>query len=194
MKKYYFLGVLALTLVFTSCSIEKRHYMNGYHVTWNHKAERGTSNTAAGSTTVTETAAVAPVSAVQSDVAAEAEEVTVAAAPSLVQSPVQTANGQSAAVSQNENNTVVTAPAATEQSGHAKKNTFIQKRLHNTATPAPDEVDKVLLVILAILIPPLAMYLYEGAWTSRCTVNLILTLLCGIPGVIHALIVILGGK
>ncbi|MBL6660397.1 MAG: YqaE/Pmp3 family membrane protein [Crocinitomicaceae bacterium] len=54
--------------------------------------------------------------------------------------------------------------------------------------------DLVLLVILALFIPPLAVYLYEGYWTERCTINLILTLLCGLPGVIHALIVILGNR
>ena len=54
--------------------------------------------------------------------------------------------------------------------------------------------DIVLLVLLAILLPPLAVYLYEGYWTDRCTINLILTLLCGIPGVIHALIVVLEGR
>ena len=54
--------------------------------------------------------------------------------------------------------------------------------------------DIALLVILALFIPPLAVYLYEGYWTDRCTINLILTLLCGIPGMIHALIVILEGR
>ena len=53
--------------------------------------------------------------------------------------------------------------------------------------------DIVLLVILSILLPPLAVYLYEGYWTDRCTINLILTLLCGL-GIIHALVVILGNK
>jgi uncharacterized membrane protein YqaE (UPF0057 family) len=52
----------------------------------------------------------------------------------------------------------------------------------------------VLCIVLAFFIPPLAVYLYEGSWTKRCTVNLILTLLCGLPGLIHALVVILGGK
>ncbi|MFZ4785354.1 MAG: YqaE/Pmp3 family membrane protein, partial [Flavobacteriales bacterium] len=53
------------------------------------------------------------------------------------------------------------------------------------------EPDMVLLVILAFFIPPLAVYLYEGDWTKRCTVNLILSFLCFIPGIVHALIVIL---
>jgi uncharacterized membrane protein YqaE (UPF0057 family) len=62
------------------------------------------------------------------------------------------------------------------------------KRLAKKSTGRPDQV---VLVLLAILIPPLAVYLYEESWTSRCTLNLILTLLCGLPGIIHALIVVL---
>lgn len=54
--------------------------------------------------------------------------------------------------------------------------------------------DIALLVVLALFIPPLAVYLYEGYWTERCTINLILTLLCGLPGMIHALVVILGNR
>lgn len=56
---------------------------------------------------------------------------------------------------------------------------------------ATDDVDKIVIIILCFFIPPLAVYLYEGSWTSRCTLNLILTLLCGLPGVIHALLVVL---
>lgn len=51
--------------------------------------------------------------------------------------------------------------------------------------------DTILLVILCFFLPPLAVYLHEGSWTSRCTVNLILTLLCGLPGLIHGLVVVL---
>lgn len=54
------------------------------------------------------------------------------------------------------------------------------------------DTDVVLLVVLCFFIPPLAVYLKEGSWTKRCTINLILTILCGLPGLIHALIVVLG--
>ena len=50
----------------------------------------------------------------------------------------------------------------------------------------------LLLVILAILLPPLAVYLHEGELNSRFWISLILTLLFFIPGVIYALIVVLG--
>ena len=49
----------------------------------------------------------------------------------------------------------------------------------------------LLLVILAILLPPLAVYLHEGEINGKFWLNLILTLLFFLPGVIHALIVVL---
>ncbi len=52
--------------------------------------------------------------------------------------------------------------------------------------------DTLLLVILAILLPPLAVYLYEGEINNRFWISLLLTLLFWIPGVIYALILILG--
>ncbi len=50
----------------------------------------------------------------------------------------------------------------------------------------------LLLVILAILLPPLAVYLYEGEINNRFWISLLLTLLFWLPGVIYALVLILG--
>jgi uncharacterized membrane protein YqaE (UPF0057 family) len=52
------------------------------------------------------------------------------------------------------------------------------------------DTDIVLLAILAILLPPLAVYLKEGEVNSRFWISLILTLLFWIPGVIFALLVV----
>ena len=51
--------------------------------------------------------------------------------------------------------------------------------------------NQVLLVILAILLPPLAVYLHEGEINSKFWLDLILTLLFFLPGLIYALIVVL---
>ena len=51
----------------------------------------------------------------------------------------------------------------------------------------------VLLVILAILLPPLAVYLHQGEINKKFWICLLLTLLFFVPGVIYALVVILGG-
>lgn len=50
----------------------------------------------------------------------------------------------------------------------------------------------VLLCILAVLLPPLAVYLHEGEINSRFWISLLLTLLFWLPGVIYALVIILG--
>lgn len=49
----------------------------------------------------------------------------------------------------------------------------------------------LLLAILAILLPPLAVYLHENAINTKFWISLLLTLLFWIPGVIYALIVVL---
>jgi uncharacterized membrane protein YqaE (UPF0057 family) len=52
------------------------------------------------------------------------------------------------------------------------------------------ETDQVLLAILAILLPPLAVYLKEEEVNTKFWISLILTLLFWIPGVIFALLVV----
>ncbi|RYD99404.1 MAG: YqaE/Pmp3 family membrane protein [Sphingobacteriales bacterium] len=50
----------------------------------------------------------------------------------------------------------------------------------------------VVQVICAILLPPLGVYLHEGAINSRFWISLLLTLLFYLPGLIYALVIILG--
>lgn len=52
--------------------------------------------------------------------------------------------------------------------------------------------NQVLMIILAILLPPLAVYLHEGEINSKFWIDLLLTLLFFLPGVIYALVVVLG--
>jgi uncharacterized membrane protein YqaE (UPF0057 family) len=59
---------------------------------------------------------------------------------------------------------------------------------------AEPSTNTLLLVILAILLPPLAVYLHEGTTNNKFWISLILTLLFWIPGVIYALIVVLGNS
>lgn len=88
--------------------------------------------------------------------------------------------------------TIVNTPTKSNKIAAISKN--ISNKARKRSNGLLDDTNTLLLIILALILPPLAVYLYEGSWTSRCTLNLILTLLCGIPGVIHALIVILGNK
>lgn len=190
MKKYYLLAALALAFVFTACSIEKRHYMDGYHVQWNHKQKHTTQNTTAvaGNNTTTTSVDEAPAPAVTENTVAETSVTPLAASP-VVPATVE----ENTAVSQTAQPVSGTATVAQPQ--QLKKHKLIQQRVGNTPAPGADDEDTLVLVLLCLFVPPLAVFLYEGStWTNRCTVNLILTLLCGIPGVIHAFIVCFGGK
>ncbi len=51
--------------------------------------------------------------------------------------------------------------------------------------------NKVLQVIAALFIPPLAVYMKEGKIDNTFWLNILLTLMFDIPGVIHALYVVL---
>ncbi len=63
--------------------------------------------------------------------------------------------------------------------------------LKSNAASNNQEVDKVLLVILAILLPPLAVYLHEHEINTKFWISLLLSLFFWLPGIIYALIVIL---
>lgn len=189
MKKIYFLSVLALTVAFGSCTMEKRHHRNGFYISWNHKTPKSeikSTPALSEQTTVVENAAI------EETVTSQPTEQTVVTttpksvvAPATTIAPVQAVTPATTSFTEKSENVAAPSKSAIKQAVRGQR---------NADKPAAPETDKVLLIILAILLPPLAMYLYEGSWTSRCTVNLILTLLCGLPGVIHALVVILGNK
>lgn len=50
--------------------------------------------------------------------------------------------------------------------------------------------NKTVLIILSIFIPPLAVYL-KTKDAKTTVINVVLCLLCGIPGIIHALYLVL---
>lgn len=66
----------------------------------------------------------------------------------------------------------------------------LKKKLKEKMKMGADEMT-ILLVILALLLPPLAVYLAKDGISTAFWINIILTLLFWLPGVIHALIVVL---
>jgi len=68
-------------------------------------------------------------------------------------------------------------------------NKKLAKKSKNSIAPAGN-TDEVLLIILCILLPPLAVFLYSGIG-NEFWIDLILTCLFWIPGVIYALLVVL---
>jgi uncharacterized membrane protein YqaE (UPF0057 family) len=54
------------------------------------------------------------------------------------------------------------------------------------------QTNTVLLAILAVILPPLAVGLHQGELNGKFWLSVLLTLLFWLPGVIYALIVVLG--
>lgn len=54
-----------------------------------------------------------------------------------------------------------------------------------------EKTELALLLILAVLLPPLSVFLKEGRINSRFWISLLLTLLFWLPGVIYTILVIL---
>jgi uncharacterized membrane protein YqaE (UPF0057 family) len=195
MKKIYVLTLVAITLIYSSCTVEKRHYMSGYHVEWNHKGPKigGDGNTIAEAnesaetsnnmthteTTITERPANY-VNYLEKNITPPTESKSVTEIPKKVVSNSK-ANIESNNQAIKESNNKVIAPTIRNSNSTS----------HSVANDENSDTDLVILVILAILLPPLAVFLKEGSWNSRCWIDLILCLLFFIPGVIYALLIVL---
>jgi uncharacterized membrane protein YqaE (UPF0057 family) len=73
----------------------------------------------------------------------------------------------------------------------AKRTIKEYRMLRKKGLNTKEDDQKILLIILAILLPPLAVYLHQDEINSKFWIALLLTLLFWLPGIIYALIVIL---
>ena len=196
MKKIL-LSLVAIVTILSSCSIEKRVHTDGYHIEWYSNNKSKIQHQAPEITTTNVADAVNQDSQFECEVAVN-EPGVVSSTPAAIDltSPKTTEFANESIRANRKAMRKAVKELRTELKQQPQSTNPIQlfsgkSNLAHAEVANPDQPDKVLLVILAFFLPPLAVYLYEGSWTKRCTTNLILTLLCGLPGLIHALIVIL---
>jgi uncharacterized membrane protein YqaE (UPF0057 family) len=67
----------------------------------------------------------------------------------------------------------------------SEANSSVTAQKTESSKPVDDEI--ILLIVLCFILPPLAVYLKYNEAGKPFWVNVILTLLCGLPGIIHAL-------
>jgi uncharacterized membrane protein YqaE (UPF0057 family) len=172
MKRYSLFILLAAVVFFSSCStlrIEKRKYTGGWYVDFgnNAKPQAGVDHP---QEEITATEAVA---AEQQEAAAVAP--VFSEGDNCAQNPVAGTPGETIIIAptNDEERAVTNSPAEQKQTPVAKHN----KR---TSVPSSEPADDmlILLVILAIFIPPLAVYLKEGV-TPMFWITLILWLIGG---------------
>ncbi|MGB3948265.1 MAG: YqaE/Pmp3 family membrane protein [Bacteroidia bacterium] len=198
MKKIF--GTLIIVGILASCSVDKRLYRPGYNVNWNKSTANVETNKKATTTTV------ATNELIKHSATETYSEETLTASNNNLFVPVSKPKNILLEATKNtgvvelsaSNSMLKNSDIKTQHSTKELKKAFI-KEYKNVTKTTKSKIDDTLLYLLLILLVPfgttISMYLYEGSqWTSRVTTNLILTLLCGIPGIIHALVVIFGKK
>jgi len=191
--------LFAMILVLDSCSVQKRYHRKGFTVNWNNASVKMNKNRK-----------VVHSESLQKDIVVSNSKKTEKLTKTY-QAPAKnyivhndTSHPSAIDLSLNNSEAKIRDKISNKESStrelskievkSTKKDAkAIIKAIKKEQKKQGANTDIVLLVLLAILLPPLAVYLYEGYWTDRCTINLILTLLCGL-GIIHALVVILGNR
>ena len=170
---------------FGNLDIQKRHYNKGFYVHRSEKHDAVSAEEKTMTAAVTETA-----TEIQQPAAVEETSPAPVAQPSVA---------------------VAVQQQAAEKSNHAVRSAFEKPATHSTTivpvktkTPASivmhdrkapaghasGDVDLLILVILALLLPPLAVFLKEGDLTINFWIDLLLCLLFFLPGIIFALLVV----
>lgn len=202
MKKQLLLFFFAISIFFVGCTIEKRHYNSGYHVEWHaqngkmKKAEavalpsksENTMDALQPETQLAEVVIEIPSGVEQSQTAPET------AAPQAIvnqelfqpEKPVKSNKQPKLNTPHNNANSTKSITKASESPHQAS----VQSSAMDMSIKPTAEVDIIVLVILAILLPPLAVYLHSGIGTPFW-ISVILTLLFWVPGVIYSLLVVL---
>ncbi len=180
----FFAALFLSSCAHRNITIEKRHYGNGYYVHTTGKIHHDKTVKSEDAVALQENQAMEEKAGVSISKNEEVAKVTTpagssekkngktkhATAKEVVAEPIRAI----------EKNTAASAPLEPVQQVGKKKST----------PSAADDVDMVLIVILCFLLPPLAVYLSEGL-TTNFWIDVILTILFFLPGIIFALIVCL---
>ena len=219
MKKLSLLLVVALstTLFLDSCSVQKRYHRTGFNVNWNHTSigiKKDRHKIVTEDAVEEEVAVVEKVTPSSATVASKDVNVQEVATAQVVNAYQELENENVVASNDEVLSTVNVSAKSTATSNETisldSKSNFKSRLAQKIASKKQmqemkqkfvvnkgSSTDTWLYLLLILLVPfgtTIAMYLYEGSWTKRVTVNLILTLLCGLPGLIHALVIIFGNK
>ena len=205
MKKFALLltAAFSMTLILDSCSVQKRYHRKGFTVNWNNASVNMKKNRKVVHTESIQEDAIVSNTIEKKKLTKNYETpVSMEIASTSVAAPTLTNTAPSIAEHSSVKNQAVTfantVKAISKEDAKSTKKAakkIIKAIKKNQKQDA--KTDTIIYLLLILLVPfgtTISMYLYEGSWTGRVTANLLLTLLCGLPGLIHALVVIFGNK
>lgn len=197
MKKILLLAASILFLV-ASCTLEKRVYRNGFNVQW-HAMNGHSKNDK--STEITSTEEVETVAKVVISPMENRQTATVYELPT--QEVITIAKNDEASI---QSNSIATTPLVVSVKGIADQTISVNQKNKEAKQISKQEIKALkkvvksqkksddvpigLLYVLCFFIPFVAVGLATEWDVTTVIVNLLWTLLCGIPGIIHAFIVV----
>lgn len=200
MKKITLLSLVAV-LILAACTVEKRIYRNGYNVQWHSSLK--VKNQASEAVIAEEALATQQTkdATAPKAIAAKKEQ----ALPTLTAKTIQQDFNQSVLKTEKVQNDVAQLTGAVKQ--YFVKETSSKAAIHQTKVGKhqakqltrqlnkatnnhPDDVPYLLLFILCFIFPPIVVGLVTDWDTEIIIYNLLWCVLCGFPGIIHALIIL----
>ena len=199
MKKILLLSISAMFLI-ASCTVEKRLYRNGFNVQWqamngiskkdkNVEAEAPVEEMVVAKTiqttkTSTKVAEVynAPVQEVVAENTNDVASISEAPVVTVEKQVASTFNGMADQTIANQQKKQDVQKVAKQEMKSLKKAMKQQK--------SSDDVPVALLYVLCFFVPFVAVGLVTDWDLTPVLINLLLTCLCGIPGIIHAIVVV----
>ncbi len=182
MKNKHFLFLLLISLIgISSCTMEKRHYQSGYYIDWKNNSK----NTAVERTKTDNLEKINVKTIDPSSFSASTnDDIIVTSSKS---SDVATIKTES-------NNKVVNTSEKVQAKLSVKDKIKVAKAVSKLKKAAKhgdaDGIPTVLLFVLAVLLPPLAVGLVTDWDLEQTLINVALTFLCWLPGIVHAIIVV----
>jgi uncharacterized membrane protein YqaE (UPF0057 family) len=200
MKKFTLLSLVAV-LILAACTVEKRIYRNGYNVQWHSSLKV---KNQANESTISEEV-LSSQQTKNTDVQNESVIEKVQDLPTLVAQKIQQDFSHTALKTEKVQKDAAqlagvvkqyfvketTSKAAMQENKvvkhQAKK---LTRQLNKATNNYPDEVPYILLFILCFIFPPIVVGLVTDWDTEIIIYNLLWCVLCGFPGIIHALIIL----
>ena len=182
MKNKHLLFLLLISFIgISSCTLEKRHYQSGYYIDWKNNVK----NTAAERVIPLDLEKINAKTINPSQFSASTNEDIIL---------TTSKNSEVSIIKSEKNISDVKASEKAQSKLTVKDKIKVVKAVNKMKKAAKrgdaDGIPTVLLFVLAVLLPPLAVGLVTDWDLEQTLISLGLTILCWLPGIIHAIIVV----
>jgi uncharacterized membrane protein YqaE (UPF0057 family) len=205
MKKFTLLSLVSLLLL-GACTIEKRVYRNGYNIQWhtslkvkNQQPEQVANEEISAVNSQQEKSMNEGKNSARVSLSTDAQISTLPVQGYKINAPSQEFVVNQCSIEKQQLAAVVQQHFVKESSSKAahhavkvdhKKAQRLTQALNKTSENSKDYIPMIVLFILCFIFPPIAVGLATDWDTEIVIYNVLWTLLCGFPGIIHALIIV----